>query len=257
MVSELWRVEVKYLVLMSALSLPVSLLLVFRGTICQVAVLLLLTSQNSLPGGNFMEVNTNKKKALREAMFVVYPDATPTQKETRNYLFTSFRGMYLWGRNGSILSRERILFLVSSTVYAHSFFMVPKSKADQTSIIFPLLPQSKQRKPPKIHLPLEIPAKRRNWNWKIKIPGRCCRGRSDFFGVDLLVPLRRKELTCLENACMKQEIADMKHEIADKKLEKAGMRLVINTLTFGLQWFTGSDVDIRFYTSFPRYSNSN
>ena len=52
----------------------------------------------------------------------------------------------------------------------------------------------------------------------------------------------------LENPCMKQEIADM------KKQEIADMELEINTLTFGLQRFAGSDDDIRFYTSFPSYS---
>ena len=53
---------------------------------------------------------------------------------------------------------------------------------------------------------------------------------------------------------MKQEIGDMKQEIADMKLEKAGMKLEINTLTFGLQCFAGSDDDIGFYTGFPSYS---
>ena len=37
-------------------------------------------------------------------------------------------------RNGSVLLRERTLFLVRSTVYAHSIFMVLKSKADQTEV---------------------------------------------------------------------------------------------------------------------------
>ena len=43
----------------------------------------------------------------------------------------------------------------------------------------------------------------------------------------------------LENASIKQEIADMKQEI--------------NMLTFGLQHFAGCN-DIRFYTGFPSYS---
>ena len=42
----------------------------------------------------------------------------------------------------------------------------------------------------------------------------------------------------------------MKQEIADMKLEKAGMKLEINTLTFGLQGFAGSDDDIGFYAGF-------
>ena len=57
----------------------------------------------------------------------------------------------------------------------------------------------------------------------------------------------------LENACIKQ---DSKHEArdVDMKLEKSGMELEINTLTFGLRCFAGSDDDIRFYTGFPSYS---
>ena len=47
------------------------------------------SSQNSLPGGSFMEVNSDMKKALKEATLVVYQD------EIRNSLFTSFLRMYL------------------------------------------------------------------------------------------------------------------------------------------------------------------
>ena len=63
----------------------------------------------------------------------------------------------------------------------------------------------------------------------------------------------------LENARMKQEIADMRQEMADLKLEKAGMKLEkagikLEIITFGLQYFPGSDDDIGFYTGFPCYS---
>ena len=56
---------------------------------------------------------------------------------------------------------------------------------------------------------------------------------------------------------MKLMDAWMKQEIADMKLERAGMKLEINTLTFGLQHFYGPDDDIRFYTGFPSYSSLN
>ena len=46
----------------------------------------------------------------------------------------------------------------------------------------------------------------------------------------------------------------MKQEIADMKQEQAGMKLDINTLTFGLQHFAGSDDDMGFYAGFPCYS---
>ena len=79
-----------------------------------------------------MEVNTDMKKALRGGILVVYLNATPTQKETKELSFHKF---YRDKRNGSFLSRERILFLVSA-VCAHSIFMGPKSKADQTSLLY-------------------------------------------------------------------------------------------------------------------------
>ena len=66
----------------------------------------------------------------------MYRDATPTQKATSNSLFSSFHGMCLRERNGSILTREMILFLVNSTVYAHSNFVVQKSKADQMLLFY-------------------------------------------------------------------------------------------------------------------------
>ena len=66
----------------------------------------------------------------------MYLAAIPTQKETRHSLFISCpRDVYL-RENGSILSRETILFLVRSTMYAHSIFMVPKSKADLMSLLY-------------------------------------------------------------------------------------------------------------------------
>ena len=40
-----------------------------------------------------MVVSTDMKKDLMEAVLVVYLDATPAQKGTRNLLFTSFLGM--------------------------------------------------------------------------------------------------------------------------------------------------------------------
>ena len=46
----------------------------------------------------------------------------------------------------------------------------------------------------------------------------------------------------------------MNQEISDMKLDKAGMKLEISMLMFGLQCFAGSDDDIQFYTVFPSYS---
>ena len=125
-------------------------------------------------------------------------------------------------------------------MYAHSIFMVPKSKP-------PLLPQSKQRKPQKICLPLEPPDKRKKiGTGKSKaLADAVVEGRF-FVWTDSSNEKERTDMK-LENACkkqeiadMKQEIADMKQEIVDMKLEKGGMKLEINMLTFGLQHFAAT-----------------
>ena len=50
--------------------------------------------QNSLPGGSFVEVNTDLKQGLRGG-YTGVPGCYSTQKETRNSLFTGFLGMFL------------------------------------------------------------------------------------------------------------------------------------------------------------------
>ena len=98
-VSKLWRVEVKYLVPMSVQSLLEGLLLVLLRTHCQAAVLmlllrlrthcqaavllLLLLLRTQSPGGSFMEINTDMKKALRGGYTFVYLDATPNTKRKK------------------------------------------------------------------------------------------------------------------------------------------------------------------------------
>ena len=53
------------------------------------------SSQNSLPGGSFVEVNTDMKKALRGGYTCCVPGCYSNTKETRNSLVTSFLGIYL------------------------------------------------------------------------------------------------------------------------------------------------------------------
>ena len=117
-------------------------------------------------------------------------------------------------------------------MYAHSIFMVPKQGRSDIPIIFPLLPQSKQKKPPEICLPLEPPAKRKKiGTGKSKPLADAVVEEVDFLcGLVCSTEKERTDMK-LENACMKQEIADMKQELADMKqevvdmkLEKAGMK---------------------------------
>ena len=105
-----------------------------------------------------------------------------------------------------------------------------------------MLPQFKERKPPKICLPLEPPAQRKKiWTGKSKALADAVGEEVNFFGGLVSSNEKKRTDTKLENARIKQEIADMKQEIADMNLEKANMKAEINTLTFGLQRFTNSD----------------
>ena len=110
--------------------------------------------------------------------------------------------MYLWERNGPILLRERILFLVSSTVYARSIFMVPKSKADQMSLIYFHCFFSPTEKASKNIATRTSNQKEENWNWIIKSPSRCCWGRSGS---------NEKEI--------KHEVREYMHEARDSRHE--------------------------------------
>ena len=101
-------------------------------------------------------------------------------------------------------------------LYAHSILIVPQSKADQTSLLFPLHPVQPE-KASKNTFATRTSQNEENWNWKIKSPIRCYCGRGGF-----LYGLVGSYEIKLENTSMKQEIADMKQEIADMKLEKAG-----------------------------------
>ena len=119
----------------------------------------------------------------------MYLDATPIQKETRNSLFTSFLGC-IFEREMDFIKREDFIPGEHHCLCSQHFHGAKKHGRSDVPIIFPLLSQSKQRKPPKIHLPLEPPARRK----KIRI------GKSKAlvdavveekdFCVDLSVPMK-------------------------------------------------------------------
>ena len=78
-------------------------------------------------------------------MLVVYPDTTPTKK-TRISLFTSFLGMYFLERNGSILPRQRILFLISITAFFHGAKMHGRSDIHIISLLLSQFRENRQNK---------------------------------------------------------------------------------------------------------------
>ena len=80
-------------------------------------------------------------------------------------------------------------------MYAHSIFMVPKSKAGQTSQLYFQYFLSPNSESLQKCLPLEPPAKRKKiGTGKSKALADAVGEEVDFF-VDLSVPMRRKELT--------------------------------------------------------------
>ena len=167
---------------MSLLSLPVSLVLVLLRTHCQAAVLLLpSSSQNSLPGISFMEVNTDMKKAVRGGYTCCVPGYYSNTKRNKELSFHKFpKDESLREKWVYSIKRKDFIPGEQQRVCSQHFHGAKKQGRSDLPIIFPLLPHSRQRKPPKILLPLKPPAKRKNWNWKIRSPSRCCCG-SGFF----------------------------------------------------------------------------
>ena len=111
---------------------------------------------------------------------------------------------------------------MNSTMYTQHFHGVEMQGKSNVTFISTLLPQSKQRKLPKIHLPIE-PSSKKEENYVVEEVDFLCG----------LVSSNEKKRTDmkLENAFMKQEIADMKlenafmkQEIVDMKLENAFMK---------------------------------
>ena len=78
-----------------------------------------------------------------------------------------------------------------------AFSCAQKPSRSDVPIIFPLLPQSKQRKPPKIRVPFEPPAQRKKTGTgEPKDTADDAVEEVDFFlCVDMSVPMRRKGLT--------------------------------------------------------------
>ena len=113
------------------------------------------------------------------------------------------------------IKRKYFFFFFSlgkCTVKSYSIFIVPQSKADWTSLLYSIASSVSQRKPPKICLPFEHATKRKKiGNGKSKILYRRCHfGSSGFILWPFWFSEKEKNDVKLENARMKQEIADMK-----------------------------------------------
>ena len=162
-----------------------------------------------------MEVNTNLKKALGGGYTCCVPGCYSNTKGDKELSFHKFPRDVSF-REKWVNSIKRKDFIPSQ-----HFHGAKKQGRSDVPIIFPLLPQSKQRTPPNIRLPLEPPAKRKKiGTGKSKALADAGVEEVDF--VCGLVSSNEKERTDmkLENARMKQEIVDMKQEIADIKLRK-------------------------------------
>ena len=120
------------------------------------------SSQNSLPGGSFMGLNTDMKEALRGGYTCCVPGCYSNTKRARELSFHKFpRDVCLREKWVNSIMRKDFISGEQHHVCSQHFHGAQKQGRSDVPIIFPLLPQPKQRKPPKIRLPLEPPAKRK------------------------------------------------------------------------------------------------
>ena len=172
-----------------------------------------------------MEVNTDITEALKGGYTCCVPRYYSTQRDKALSFHKFPRGVSLREKWVNSIKRKDFIPGEQHRVCSQHFHGAKKQGMSDVPVIFPFLPQSKQRKPPKIRLPLEPPAKRK------KIGTGKSKALADAVGEEVdflcgLVDSNEKERTDmkLENACMKREIADMKQEIADMKQEIADLK---------------------------------
>ena len=163
------------------------------------------------------------KKALRGGYTCCVPGCSSNTKRDKELSFHKLpRDVSLREKWVNSIKRKDFIPGEQHRVCSLHFHGAPKQGRSDVPIIFPLLPQAKQRKPPQVRLPLEPPVKRGE-NGTSRIRGFLCG----------LVGSNEKERTD-----MKEENAT--HEVRDKYVK-------IWSLTF----------DIQFYTGFPSYSTLN
>ena len=109
-----------------------------------------------------MEVNTYMKKTLREGYICCVPGCYSNTKRDKELLLQKFPGDESL-REKWVNSIKRKYFIPGEQycVCSEHFHGAKMQGRSDVPIIFLLLPQSKQRKPPKICLSLESPAKRK------------------------------------------------------------------------------------------------
>ena len=91
----------------------------------------------------------------------MYLDATSTQKDKALSFHKFPRGVSLKEKWVISIKRKDFIPGEQQHVCSQYFHGAKKHGRSDLPIIFPLLPQSRQRKPPEIHFPLEPPAKRK------------------------------------------------------------------------------------------------
>ena len=118
------------------------------------------SSQNSSPGGSIMEVNTDMKKALKGGYTCHVPGCYFNTKRDKELSFHKFpKDVSLREKWVNSTKRKDFIPGEQHCVCSQHFHGTKEQGRSDVPIILPLLPQSKQRKPPKIRLPLEPPAK--------------------------------------------------------------------------------------------------
>ena len=116
------------------------------------------SSQKSLNGGSLMEVNTDIKKDLRGDYTCCVPRCYSNTKRDKELSFHKFpRVVFLREKWGNSIKRKDFIPGENQRVCSLHFHSANRQGRSDVPIILPLLPQSKQRKPPKICLPLVQP----------------------------------------------------------------------------------------------------
>ena len=150
------------------------------------------SSQDLLPGSSFMVVNIDMKKVLKGSCTYCVPVCYSNTKSNKKLSFLMFpRDVSLRVKWVNSIGRKNFIPGLKHCVCSQHFHGTRKQGR---SLLHFHCFLSQNRKNLKNAFLSEPPAKKKKLELENQNPRRCCCGRSVFFCVDLLVPMRRKEL---------------------------------------------------------------
>ena len=153
------------------------------------------SSQNSVPGGSDMEVNTDMKKVLRGGCTCYVPGCYSNTERDKELSFHKFpRDVSLREKWINSIKRKDFISGEQHRVCSQHFHGPKKQGRSDIPTIFPLLAQCKQKSLPKYACHSNLQPKGRIGTGESKVLADAVVEEVDFC-VDLSVPMRRKELT--------------------------------------------------------------